>query len=245
VNKDDIIFISRTAAAGYFDNFGKTKRQGIEAGVSAKLGRADVRLSYGYTKATYESSECLLGENNSTRGTSADCVDENGDVADDQIRVNAGSVIPGIPKHNFKLALDFDVSERWSIGAAGLYYSDQFVRGNENNQHRPGTYTDLNGEERTFLGKGKARAYGIVNLHTNFRVGKGFEIFGRVNNLFDKKYFTAGALAENPFDNGVFQTNSEDWTSETFFAPGAPRGIWVGLRYEFGAKGGAARGGDE
>lgn len=229
VNRDDIIFISTSAAAGYFTNFGETKRQGIEAGLSTKLGRADLHVSYGYTKATFETSACLLGENNSTRGASANC------ASDDEIFVSAGSIIPGIPKHSLKLGLDFNVNERWSIGATALYYSDQFVRGNENNKHEAGTFTDNFGETREFLGSGKVGGYGILNLHTSFRIGKGFELFGRINNVFDKKYFTAGALAENPFDSARnFQTNSEDWTRETFFAPGAPRGIWVGLRYEFG-----------
>jgi outer membrane receptor protein involved in Fe transport len=229
VNRDDIIFISTSAAAGYFTNFGETKRQGIEAGLSAKLGRADLHVSYGFTKATFESSACLLGENNSTRGTSANC------ASDDEIFVSAGSIIPGIPKHSLKVGLDFNVNERWAIGASALYFSDQFVRGNENNKHQAGTFTDNFGETREFLGSGKVGSYGILNLHTSFRVGKGFEIFGRINNVFDKKYFTSGALGENPFDvDRNFQTNSEDWTRETFFGPGAPRGIWVGLRYEFG-----------
>ena len=47
----------------------------------------------------------------------------------------------------------------------------------------------------------------------------------RINNLFDRRYYTAGTLAENPFDAaGAFQTNSDDWTRETFFALGAPLG---------------------
>ncbi len=228
VNSDDIIFVSTSAAAGYFTNFGKSKREGIEAGVSAKFGIANLSASYGYTKATFEESACLLGENNSSRGTSANC------ASDDEIFVSKGNIIPGIPKHSLKLGVDFDIGERFSIGATGLYFSSQFVRGNENNQHQAGTVTDNFGETREFLGSGTVGSYSVLNLHSNYRFGKGFKIFARVNNVFDQKYFTAGALAENPFDsNQQFQTNSEDWTRETFFAPGAPRGIWVGLRYEF------------
>lgn len=52
----------------------------------------------------------------------------------------------------------------------------------------------------------------------------------------DRKYSTGGALAENPFDAGdTFQTNSGDWARETFYAPGAPRAGWIGLRYRWGA----------
>ncbi len=227
-SKDDIIFISTSAAAGFFTNFGSTKRRGLEAGVSAKFGSLNLDAGYGYTQATFESSACLLVENNSARGTSANC------SADDEIFVSAGNSIPGVPEHSIKLALSYDISQQWSVGVTGMYFSKQYVRGNENNQHQAGTFSDNFGNTRTFQGSGEVPGYGIVNLRTSFRFAKNFEMFGRVNNLFDKRYFTAGALAENPFNAaGSFQTNSADWTRETFYSPGAPRGIWIGLRYDF------------
>lgn len=230
VNKDDIIFISTSAAAGYFTNFGETQRQGLEAGLSTKVGGASIDLSYGYTKATFESSACLLSEGNSSRGQSpGNC------SADDEIYVAPGSSIPGIPEHSLKLGIGYDITESWSVGLTGMYFSKQYVRGNENNQHQSGTFTDqVSSGTRTFLGEGEAKGYSIMNLRTSYRFAKGFEVFGRINNVFDKKYFNSGALAENPFSaGGSFQTNSDDWTRETFFAPGAPRGIWIGLRYDF------------
>ncbi|MFN0039210.1 MAG: TonB-dependent receptor [Burkholderiales bacterium] len=227
-NQDDIIFISSTAATGYFTNFGKTQRQGLEAGLSARFGATSISAGYGFTRATYQASACLLAENNSTRGTSPEC------ATDDQILVSPGDQIPGIPEHSLKLQVNFDVTTSWNIGLSGMYFSKQYVRGNENNAHQAGTFTDRFGDTRTFLHGGEVEAYTVVNLRTAYRIGKNFEIFGRVNNLFDKKYFTAGALAENPFDAaGTFQTDSGLWTRETFLAPGAPRGLWVGLRYDF------------
>jgi outer membrane receptor protein involved in Fe transport len=72
-------------------------------------------------------------------------------------------------------------------------------------------------------------------VNGNLDLGAGWELFGRVNNLFDKRYGTAAALAENPFDsNGAFQNNSDNWKHETFIAPGAPRAAWLGIRYRFG-----------
>ena len=61
-------------------------------------------------------------------------------------------------------------------------------------------------------------------------------MFAKVNNVFDKHYATAGALAENPFVGGNLQTNPDDWRRETFVAPGAPRSAWLGVRYVFGGK---------
>ena len=52
--------------------------------------------------------------------------------------------------------------------------------------------------------------------------------------MFDTKYATAGALAENPFDaGGAFQTNSDDWARESFYAPGAPRSIFAAVKLNF------------
>jgi outer membrane receptor protein involved in Fe transport len=126
------------------------------------------------------------------------------------------------------------VTDTWSIGANLIAYSSQFVRGNENNEHKAGTFTDNFGETRTFLHSGKAAGYAIVNLNTRYRFARSWEIFARVDNVFDKEYFNGGALGENTFDaSGVFLTNSEDWTRETFFAPGAPRAGWIGVRFIF------------
>ena len=36
--------------------------------------------------------------------------------------------------------------------------------------------------------------------------------------------------------NLVAMTNSDNWARETFYAPGAPRSAWVGLRYQFSGK---------
>ena len=62
------------------------------------------------------------------------------------------------------------------------------------------------------------------------------QMFAKVNNVFDRRYATAGALAESPFVGGSFQADPDDWRRQTFVAPGAPRAAWVGVRYVFGGK---------
>jgi outer membrane receptor protein involved in Fe transport len=113
-------------------------------------------------------------------------------------------------------------------------FSSIFVRGNENNRHESGTYTDLNGITRTFQGPGYASGYGVLSLSTRYEVSPDFELYARFANVLNKQYATAGALAENPFNaSGQFETDPADWQRETFYAPGAPRAAWVGLRYRF------------
>jgi iron complex outermembrane receptor protein len=224
-NTNDILFVSSSTSAGYFTNFGKTRRQGLELGVNGQWRRLRWGANYAFVDATFEDSACLLSENNSSRGTSS-C------ASDDEIQVSPGDRIPGVPEHQLNLNLDFSVSEKWSIGATVSAFSSQFARGNENNRHQAGTFTDNSGEERTFLGDGEVGGYMLLNLTTRYRLAPQWEVFARIDNVFDRDYATGAILAENPFDaSGTFQTNSENWGRETFFAPGAPRAGWVGVRY--------------
>jgi outer membrane receptor protein involved in Fe transport len=236
-NTDDILFVGTTTSAGFFTNFGKTRRRGVELGLEGSTGRLQWSAAYSFVRASFESRACIVSENNSSRGTSPECspADSAGTfLGDDLIAVSPGDRIPGIPEHSLKLALDYQATERMQLGADLVAFSSQYVRGNENNRHGAGAAQDLNGDTRTFLGSGKSAGYALVHLRARYNLCKGWELFARINNLFDKRYSTAGALAENPFDGGgQFQTNSDDWTRETFFAPGAPRAGWIGLRHRF------------
>ena len=227
-NRDDILFVGTTTSQGYFTNFGRTRRAGIELGAAADVGPVSLRADYGYVKATYRSAACLLAENNSTRGQTAECT---GGGQDDEILVQAGNRIPGIPLHSLKLGADWRASDDWTVSADLIAYSSQYLRGNENNAHQSGTYSDiLGGGPRTFLGAGTAAGYSVLNLAARVKLDQRWELSARLNNAFDRRYATAGALAENPFTAaGVFQTNSDDWTRESFLAPGAPRSIFVAL----------------
>ena len=102
-----------------------------------------------------------------------------------------------------------------------MTHSGVYVRGNENNQHDEG---------------GKTAGFSVVNLVATAQLGAGWSAFARMNNVFDKHYFTAGQIGENPFvgPNNSFDPDDNNWRDETFYAPGAPRAGWVGVRYRFG-----------
>jgi len=238
-SSDDILFVGTTTSAGFFTNFGKTRRRGMELGLSGSTGGLQWNAAYSFVRASFESGACIVSENNSSRGTSPECSPEDPGnpgtfLGDDLIAVRPGDRIPGIPEHSFKLALGLPVTERLLLGADLVAFSSQFVRGNENNRHEAGAAEDLNGDSRSFLGPGTVSGYALVNLRARYSLLQGWELFARINNLFDRRYATAGALAENPFNSaGQFQANSDDWTRETFIAPGAPRAGWIGVRYRF------------
>ena len=220
-NRDDLLFISNGRSAGYFTNFGRTRRQGVELGVSHQGSVIDWSLSYSLLRATFESSACLLSESNSSAETSPAC------TGDDEIEVRPGNRLPGLPAHTLKLTVDTRPLPNWSVGAQLAAYSSQFVRGNENNAHQ------ADGAE--FFGDGRVGGFALVNLTTHWKLGGGWELFAKVSNLFDRRYASGGLLAENAFDPRGNLLAPADWRREQFAAPGAPRALWIGARWSFGA----------
>ena len=205
---DDIIFISSGGAvnAGFFQNAGKTRRQGVELGMHGHTGKLNVAANYGFIDATFESALTINSPVNSSADPSGD------------IQVSPGNKVPGIPEHSLKLRLEYAFTDAVSVGTNIMYFSSQYARGDENNQ-------DVNG---------KIPGYTVVNLDARYQLTKQLMFFGRVANLFDEEYETLGVLGEN-FFNGPGRTfDAGSVSTEQFRSTGAPRGIWVGVKYDFG-----------
>lgn len=227
-NENDLQFIAATVAGnGFFQNVGETQRKGVDFSLSGEAGDFRWSAGYSYIRATYESTFDIASDTNSSQH-----LDVNGNNV---ITVNPGDNIPGIPKHQLKLRGEYRVLPTWTVGASAVLFSDQYARGNENNQHQAGTNAF-----GTFNGDGKIGGYGVLNLDTRYTVpNTGWQVFAKVNNVFDTEYYTSGLLATNGFTAaGAFAAGAG--ANETFLAPGAPRAGWIGLRWEFGgAKSGA------
>ncbi|MDR1968051.1 MAG: TonB-dependent receptor [Burkholderiaceae bacterium] len=219
-NIDDIMFVASNTSQGYFDNFGQTRRRGMEAGLSGVWGDLALGVNYTYLDATYGSTKVINGAANS----SAD--------ADGHITIRKGDTIPLVPHHIVKVFASYRVNERLVIGGDVLALSSSYARGNENNQHQP--------DGSLFLGSGKVAGYALLNLRASFKINRRWTLFARVNNVFDRRYATAGQLGTSPFSpsTGDYVTDGRRSTSigETFLSPGAPRSGWVVLRYDFGGK---------
>ena len=122
-----------------------------------------------------------------------------------------------------RLSLDVNL-----VAASGV-----FARGNENNASQPdGTY---------YLGPGATPAYGIANLGGHFQLTRRVQILAQINNLLDRRYYTAAQLGPTGFTatgqyiaralpafQGQFPVQQA-----TFYAPGAPAAFWVGTRVKF------------
>ena len=112
-----------------------------------------------------------------------------------------------------------------------LGYSDSYVWGNENNQHRANAAACADVGDCA-QGKGKVSGYFVVNLDTQYNIGSGWKAFAKATNIFDREYNVSGRLAETMFDStGAYGSEAK----MLGLLPGAPRAAWVGLRYEFAA----------
>ena len=150
-NYNDIQFISSTTTgAGFFDNVGKTRRQGIDAALNGSIDRFSWNLGYSFVKATYQSEFEIVSEINET-------------IAGSGVQqVGKGDRIPGIPQHQLKLRAAFDITPSWNIGTNIFAFSDQYSRGNENNDHE---------------GKGaKVGGYTVVNFDTRYNFKNGWQL---------------------------------------------------------------------
>lgn len=202
INNNDILWQGNGAVngMGYFENVGKTQRQGAEAGLVGAFFDKRWRWSanYTYIDATYQAS---FGSPNGAHPNAIDGVTQ----------VSPGDRIPGIPAHIAKFSTDVDVLPQWTLGFDMNYNASQFLRGDETNLLP------------------KIPAFVIFNLRSEYRFNDHVALFGRVNNLFDRDYANFGALAETgEVLNGVNPALNE--INSRFVGVGAPRAAWIGIR---------------
>jgi outer membrane receptor protein involved in Fe transport len=225
-NHADILFVtSAQTGFGYFRNFGETRRQGLELGAHAQLGRVAIGGGYTYLKATFESAETLNGESNSSN--------DEGLGLEGTIEVEPGDRLPLVPAHIFKAYADIRVTRRLDLDLDLIAAGRSYARGNEDNEHeRDGVY---------YVGDGTSDGYAVVNLVAHFTLTRWLQVVGQVDNLFDRKYSTGaqlgpagftstGTFVARPFPavNGAFPVRQT-----TFLAPGAPVRGWIGARVHF------------
>ena len=205
-NNDDIIFGSvggTTSSRGFFRNVGDTQRVGTEFGLSGILKeKIDWYLNYSFIEATFEDNFNGVSAQHPNR------IDLNGDGTANEIQVEAGDRIPGIPEHSIKIGGTYNLNDRFSIGVGGIYNSDQVLRGDESNQLA--TVDD----------------YFVVNVNSTYKINKNFSFFAKINNLFDTDYETFGLLGEADEIFAAFD-------DARFLGAGAPIAIFVGLRVTF------------
>lgn len=233
-NRDDILFVADNASGfGYFRNFGKTRRQGVEMGIDAQpLREWTLGANLSLLDATYQSTETIVGSGNSSNSAAL----AGAPGTEGTILILPGDRIPLLPRQTLKLFAQWEPDAKWRMNLDMTASSGANARGNENGLHTPdGLY---------YTGPGRSAGYAVLNLGVDYRPKPGLKFFLQIDNLLDRKYTTAGQLGANAFSvNGTFVARAFPINANgdypvpraTFFAPGAPRTAWVGLRYSFGA----------
>lgn len=226
-NRNDILFVSSEQTGfGYFKNFGRTRRQGLEAEIDTHIWRFSLGGGYTFLAATYQSLDRVNGSSNSSSDAEAGGLEG-------LIEIEPGARIPLIPQHMLKLFADLQATSKFSVNLGLVAVSSAYARGNENNLHEPdGAY---------YLGSGKSPGYAVTNLGARYQWCRKVELFVRINNLFDRRYQTAAQLGptgftlEGNFIARPFEAVNGEFPllHTTFYAPGAPRGAWVGIKIKF------------
>jgi len=231
-NKDDILFVADNQAGfGYFKNFGKTRRRGVELGLSGKLDKLNLGAQLTWLDASFQSVETVNGSSNSSN----DAAVTGAPGTEGTIAIRPGDRIPLIPRQMLKLFADYAVSPGFMLDASVVAVSSAPARGNENNGHAP--------DGRYYLGQGYSAGYVVANLGASVRLSPRWQLIAQVNNVFDTRYNSAAQLGATGFDgsgNFVAQPFDPDNAAvrhSTFYAPGAPRLVSASLRYAFGKPG--------
>jgi outer membrane receptor protein involved in Fe transport len=229
-NRHDILFVaSNQTGFGYFKNFGRTRRQGIEVDLNSRIRRLSLGGGYTFLEATYQSPETVDGSSNSVNDAAA-----TGDKGlDGTIQIQPGARIPLVPRHMLKAFADLQAGAKLSFDLGMVALSSAYARGNENNLHQAdGLY---------YLGPGMSPGYAVLNSGARYQVHRRLQLFIQVNNLLDRRYYTAAQLGPTAFTGSgtfiarPFAAIGADFPVQhaTFYAPGAPRAAWGGIRIRF------------
>ncbi|NCT68631.1 MAG: TonB-dependent receptor [Rhodanobacteraceae bacterium] len=228
-NHDDILFVASSASGyGYFRNFGQTRRQGIELGLDGRVGRMRYGANYTLLDATYRTVERVNGAGNSSNDAPAPGFEGS-------IEIHPGDRIPLIPRQVIKAFASIELTRRIALDADMLAVGGAYARGNENNLHQP--------DGIHYLGPGRSGGYAVFNLGADYRPTPRLKLFAQVDNLFDRRYASGAQLGATGFDaagrfvarpfSGPVVDGERPLVHATFYAPGAPRLFWLGLRYTF------------
>jgi outer membrane receptor protein involved in Fe transport len=207
-NKNDIIFLPVSTPAGmrgYFDNFAKTRYQGLDINASKSWNTVSLNTAYSYVEATYEAQAEIL-------------------AGDRVMVISPGNRLPGIPLHTLKLNLDWQAMDQLSLGAGIQYSSSLKTQGNEDGKV---------GDDGDAIADASIKGHTLLNLKANYQLQKGLSLFGKINNVLDTRYETYGMIGESNFNPDGSQIDNGLNTVAKFVAPGAPRSYLVGLRYQF------------
>jgi outer membrane receptor protein involved in Fe transport len=202
-NTDDILAIPSPVLQG----FGYFQNVGDtrRQGIEAEvnLKAAKFQLSGSYAFVDARFLDALLV------GSNSPFADANGNV-----QILPGNQIPAIPLNRIKASIDYSITEAFKVGGDALYVSSQYFVGDESNQ------------------ASKLPGYTVFNLRAFYQIDKTFQVYARVNNVFDNRYATYGTFFDiNAIPN--FANGGAAFTDPRSLSPAQPRAFYAGLKATF------------
>jgi iron complex outermembrane receptor protein len=211
-NDDDILFVGSGVVAnqGYFANVGRTRRQGLEAGLQGRrrlgprAGRLDWSVRYTWLDATFQTGFEVPSPNHPAAAPDASC--PAGGVC---LRVPVGARLPNTPRHIGKATVTWTSSHGVSLGGNVVANTGQVRRGDEAN------LLDV------------VPGFVVLELRSGWDVTPLVSLFAKVSNVLDTRYSTYGVLGNARGVLGAAYDNPR------FNGPGAPRTAWAGLTLRY------------
>jgi iron complex outermembrane receptor protein len=196
--RDEILNIpSAIQGFGYFANVGGVRRQGLEVDLSWRGEQLNLFMGYTWLNATFTDSMTLSSPNNPR-------ADIHG-----ELHVVPGNRVPMTPRHRLKAGFDYALTPALKVRADMLLVGPQYFEGDAAN---------LNAQ---------LPFYATVNSGVSYQVNKTFEIFAKVENMFDRRYSTFGTY----FD--MHQINFAGFMDPRTLSPARPRSFYAGARATF------------
>jgi len=200
-NDNDIVpLASAIQGRGSYGNVPRTRREGFEADLDVKAERWMAYASASQVEATYRFSAALPSPN-------SPFADDDGNV-----EVTPGDRIGGIPSWRVKAGGDLDLTATITLGADVLGVGSQRLVGDQANQDRP------------------LPAYWVASAHAAWKLSHGLEAYGRIDNLFDRRYATFATYFETDALANLHPSPLPDPASPVSETPAAPRSFLIGLR---------------
>jgi iron complex outermembrane recepter protein len=198
---DDIIFAqSVILGTGFFQNVGSTRRQGFDMGARLTTPRWTAWVNYSYINATFQSTFVESSPNNPAAN------------ADGNIVVVPGDQLPGIPSNIVNFGVQYNVTDKWTVGTTAVATTGQYLFGDEANLTK------------------RLPGYFLLNLNTHYQVTPKVQLFALVQNAFNQTYYTYGTFSPTtsvPIVQVPGATNTRSYNI------GAPIAAYGGLKVLF------------
>ena len=203
-NADDILAIPspEVQGFGYFQNVGRTRRQGIEAQVNLTSKTLQLYASYALVDARFLDALQL-----NSRQPVRRCRRQYPGPAG---QPNSGdSPQPGQVRHRLLGHRRLQGRRRCAV-------------------RQPASILSATNPTR----RRGCPAYSVFNLHASYQINKTFQIYGRVDNIFDNRYATYGTFFETD-DVPNFANGGAEFTDPRSVSPARPRAFYAGLKATF------------